>query len=342
MYNTVRPAYFHAGEAFTDDFTATETRGVFRIPGSVRVVNALYDYYCAEGDPDEISSTTRCPSLPVHIKAGVDDVASAFKRLLSGLPGGILGSLPLFDTMVSIQSQLNGDPEVTKTKQTKLRARLIALAIGSVRSQLRRELICAVFGLLCLIGRVAETAPREDEFGRPLPTADLMGYNALGIVFGPLLAGDLLNSYSIRSSSVRLILSPVSPPPNSKWEKKKYMASEEAIALCFPDMDKIHVANSIAEMLITHWREVVKQMRSLDVLRVVGSGIADHCTSRKGSLRPSVSEPFVLRKPPEWQQNGPQTGSFQVSESPIPPSPTPETRMSIPISIPVGVLLTGR
>lgn len=323
----VRSTYFQAGEATTDVSTATETRGVFRIPGSVRVVNALYDYYCTEGDPDQISSTTRCPSLPVHIKAGVHDVASAFKRLLSGLPGGILGSLALFDAMISIHSQLEGGPESTKTKQTKLRARLIALAIGSVKCQLRRELICAVFGLLCLIGRVAETAPREDEFGRPLPTADLMGYNALGIVFGPLLVGDLLNSYSMRSSSVHIIVSPVSPPPNSKWEKRKHKAPEEAMALCLPNMDKIHVANSIAEMLITHWREVVKQMKSLGVLRVVGSGISDHRTSRRGSLRASVSEPFVLRKPPEWQQSSLQTGTFQVSKSPVPPSPTPESRM---------------
>ncbi|KAK3398978.1 putative RhoGAP group protein [Sordaria brevicollis] len=305
---------------------ATETRGVFRIPGSVRVVNALYDYYCTEGDPDQVSSTTRCPSLPVHIKAGVHDVASAFKRLLSGLPGGIFGSLAFFDAMVSIRSQLEGDPEATKTKQTKLRARLIALAIGSVRSQLRRELICAVFGLLCLIGRVAETAPREDEYGRPLPTADLMGYNALGIVFGPLLVGDLLNSYSMRSSSVHLIVSPVSPIPNSKWERRKHRTPEEAMALCLPNMDKVHVANSIAEMLITHWREVVKQMRSLDVLRVVGSGISDHQTPRRASLRASISEPFICRKPPEWQQSGPQTGTFQVSASPVPPSPTPEPR----------------
>lgn len=292
------------------------------------MVDALYDYYCAEGDPDEISSTTRCPNLPVHIKADVHDVASAFKRLLSGLPGGILGSLTLFDAMVSIHSQLNGDPEATRTKQTKLRARMIALAIGSLRSQLRRELICAVFGLLCLIGRVAEIAPREDKFGRPLPTADLMGYNALGIVFGPLLVGDLLNSYSIRGSSVHLILPPVSPPPNCKWEQRKYKQPSEAIAHCFPNMDKVHVANSIAETLITNWREVVKQMRSLDVLRVVGSGMIDHCTSRKGSLRASVSEPFVLRKPLESQQNCPQTYPSQVSEFPVLPSPTPETRMS--------------
>ncbi|KAK5663119.1 hypothetical protein OQA88_6536 [Cercophora sp. LCS_1] len=237
---------------------AADTRGVFRIPGSVRIVNALYDYYCAEADTDEIiSSTIRCPNLPQHIRAGTHDVASTFKRLLAGLPGGILGSLSLFDAMVAIHSQLKGNPEFTRTKQTKLRGRLIALAIGTVRSQFRRELICAVFGLLCLIGRTAEKAPREDEHGRPLPTADLMGYNSLGIVFGPLLINDLINSYTMKLADpgAGLVLFPVTPPRTRK-EKQKAKVTEEDSRI--QSVDKIHVANAIAEMLITHWREVVK------------------------------------------------------------------------------------
>ncbi|KAK4242295.1 hypothetical protein C8A03DRAFT_11509 [Achaetomium macrosporum] len=170
----------------------------------VQHVNALYSHYCADGDADEISSTICSPNLPSHIKAGTHDVASTFKRLLSGLPGGILGSVALFDALAAIHGQLDGEAELTRTKQTKVRARLIALAIGTVKSPLRRDLICAVFGLLCLIGRTAEKAPREDGHGRPLRTSDLMGYNALGIVFGPLLIGDLLNSYTMKS-----------PDPNS-------------------------------------------------------------------------------------------------------------------------------
>ncbi|KAH6640852.1 hypothetical protein F5144DRAFT_484371 [Chaetomium tenue] len=180
----------------------------------IQHVNALYAHYCADGDPDDVSNTISCPNLPTHIKTGPHDVASTFKRLLAGLPGGILGSLSLFDALVAIYSELKGEPEFLKTKQTKLRARLIALAIGTVRSRLRRDLICAVLGLLCLIGRAAEKAPREDEHGRPLPTSDLMGYNALGIVFGPLLVGDLLNSYTMQTISTTSgpALFPATPP----------------------------------------------------------------------------------------------------------------------------------
>ncbi|KAK0720452.1 hypothetical protein B0H67DRAFT_485015 [Lasiosphaeris hirsuta] len=310
---------------------AADTRGVFRIPGSVRVVNALYDYYCAEGEADEIASTTRCPNLPLHIKAGTHDVASTFKRLLSGLPGGILGSLSLCDALVAIHSQLKGDPEFTRTKQTKLRARLIALAVSSVRSQFRRELICAVFGLLCLIGRTAEKAPREDEHGRPLPTADLMGYNALGIVFGPLLVGDLINAYTMKlaNPSAGLVLFPVTPP-HTKRERRRSKASDE-IETRSLTVDKIHVANAITEMLITHWRDVVKHMKSLGVLKtgIDGPSMAGEQPSGKGLLRPSASESFVIKKPAEWSSIRAPSGPYGMSESPVPPSPTPEARKSV-------------
>ncbi|KAK3684766.1 hypothetical protein B0T22DRAFT_408717, partial [Podospora appendiculata] len=312
---------------------AADTRGVFRIPGSVRTVGALYDYYCAEGDVDvdEISSTIRCPNLPLHIKANTHDVASTFKRLLSGLPGGILGSLSLFDALVAIQSQLRGDAEFTRTKQTKLRARLIALAVGSVRSQFRRELICAVFGLLCLIGRTAETAPREDDHGRPLPTGDLMGYSALGIVFGPLLVGDLINSYTMRLAhpSAGLLLFPVTPP-NTRREKRKSKLTDEHSPRPLT-VDKIHVANGITEMLITHWREAVKHMKSLEILKpsTEGPSIVEQQAARKASLRPSASESFVIRKPAEWSLIRPPSMPFSdilPAGSPVPPSPTPEAR----------------
>lgn len=135
---------------------APTARGVFRVPGSHGIVALLYNHYCSLDDGGEaISGTVRCPTLPEHINCDVHDVASAFKKFLSGLPGGILGSLRLFDALISIQTQLCGDPEWTRTKQSKVRARLIALAIFTLKSQYRRDLICAVFGLLCIIGRLS-------------------------------------------------------------------------------------------------------------------------------------------------------------------------------------------
>ena len=293
---------------------------MFRIPGSVRIVNALYNHYCADGDVDEISSTICSPNLPTHVKAGTHDVASTFKRLLSGLPEGILGSLSLFDALVSIQSQLDGEAEFLKTKQTKIRARLIALAIGTVTSQLRRDLICAVFGLLCLIGRAAETTPREDEHGRPLPTSDLMGYSALGIVFGPLLLGDLLNSYEIKAANATPSGPALFPatPPNTRKERRRSRTSEDAAHSPALAVDKIYMANSITEMLVTHWREVVRHMRSLGALKGGREGL-----QRRNGLRPSVTEAFTLRMPRS------SSSPFNPGESPVPPSPTPESGKSI-------------
>ncbi|KID64191.1 uncharacterized protein G6M90_00g065320 [Metarhizium brunneum] len=239
------------------------TRGLFRVPGSSKVISALFDYYCFESAHVNIASTVRCATLPLHIQYSVHDVASTFKRLLSVLPGGILGSLTLLDALIAIHSQLNGEPEYPRTKQTKVRARLIALAIGTIKSQYRREMICAVFGLLSLIGRVAEVAPREDEDSRPLPTADLMGYNALGIVFGPLLVGNLLDQYTMKvaTPSTGLLLFPLSPPRFRRDRRKSTQVDTKTLGP--PTVDKILVANSITEMLIANWRDVVRQMKSL-------------------------------------------------------------------------------
>lgn len=285
-------------------------------------MDALYDYYCADKDGNDISTTTRCPNLPSHINCSAHDIACAFKRFLSGLPGGILGSLSLFDALVAIHSQLRADPELTTTRETKLRARLIALAIGTVNSQYQRELICAVFGLLCFIGRAAENAPREDEDGRPLPTADLMGYNALSIIFGPLLVNDLIHSYRMKVADpgAGLVLLPMSPPKSRK-EKQKEKQKEKrrnrqrgkqrssktrANDSCSPfSVDKTHIANGIAEMVIIHWREVVRQMRSLGTLKIKRHENTAGRGNHKAKLISTASDLFPLRKPPDWDDTGP-------------------------------------
>ncbi|KAI1849389.1 hypothetical protein JX266_004884 [Neoarthrinium moseri] len=272
------------------------TSGIFRISGSVRVTNALYNYYCADADGDDVATTTRCPNLPVHLNVGVHDVASTFKRFLAGLPGGILGSLGLFDALVGIHSQLHGHAESTRTKETQLRARLIALAISTVKSNYQRELICAVFGLLCIVGRTAEKAPREDKSGRPLPTSDLMGYSALAIIFGPLLLGDLLNSYSMRLAdpAAGLIILPLSPVKPKKRRRSKEPNQGTPAMLT---VDRVLVANDVTEMLLVHWRDIVRHLKDFDVATAKQD-------TRSRKLRSSVSENFRLKGPPEWSSEG--------------------------------------
>ncbi|KAH7136429.1 hypothetical protein EDB81DRAFT_656965 [Dactylonectria macrodidyma] len=306
------------------------TRGIFRIPGSVRVVNALFDYYCqTERGGIDIAGTIRCANLPRHIQVSVHDIASTFKRLLSIIPGGILGSLHTFDALVAIHSQLNGDPEFPRTKHTKVRARLIALAISTIQSTFRRELICAVFGLLSLIGRVAEVTPREDDEGRPLPTGDLMGYSALGIVFGPLLLGDLLDTYSMKLAvpDSGLLLLPLNPPKPRQDRHRPRGAEVKGIAS--PALNKILIANGITEMLIANWRDIVRQMKSLGIQP--GRDVPSLSNLQTGSLPPSSSESFVIRKPSNWEQEEPfhrdsreEVESFRnlKDRSPEPDTPT--------------------
>ena len=118
------------------------TRGIFRINGGSSVVSALYNHYCTlAGDGEVVTGTVICPKLPTDIKCDVHDVASAFKKFLFGLPGGILGSMSLFCALSTIQSQLGANPEMTRTKQTKVRARLIALGILTLKSQYRHVLL---------------------------------------------------------------------------------------------------------------------------------------------------------------------------------------------------------
>ena len=309
-------------EMLAHNSQASTARGIFRIPGSHNTIAALYNHYCTmDEDGSVVAETVRCPTLPEHIKCDVHDVASSFKKFISGLPGGILGSLPLFDAFISIQSQLNSMPELTRTKQSQVRVRLIALAVATLKSQFRRELICAVFGLLSMIGRAAEIAPRENERGRPLPTSDLMGYGPLGIVFGPLLVGDLLENYTIRRANPGggLVILPISPPKSRKERSKKNKTSEDGSAFN-THVDKIKIANSITEMLITHWRDIVRHMRNLKALKVVRSCKSlEAAAPKQPALRPSVSESFALRKPPGWCNDSPMR-FVERCESPTPAS----------------------
>jgi hypothetical protein len=309
-------------EPHNNIYLGAECRGVFRIPGSHNTINALYDHYASpDGDEGAISGTVRCPTLPEHIPCSVHDVASVFKKFLSGLPGGILGKVWLFEAFLSIYTQLDAEAELTRTKQSKIRARLIALAIGSLTPRPQRELVCAVFGLLSLIGRVAETAPREDGQGRPLPTSDLMGYGALGIIFGPLLIGDLLENRELfrAGPAGMLTFTERGPPKSSRSRQKKSKSSEESDTP-MQVADRMKVVNCITEMLITHWRDVVRHMRNLGVLRSSKGTYGFAGAEGLGRLRPSISETFMLQRPPDWLLEKSESVDVARAESPSPPS----------------------
>ncbi|KAH8801690.1 hypothetical protein F5884DRAFT_889772 [Xylogone sp. PMI_703] len=300
---------------------APKTRGIFRIPGAQSTVNALYKhYYALDENGAVISMTVRSPTLPGHIKYSVHDVASTFKKFLSRLSGGILGSVQLFDALVSINSHLEGAPEERRTRKSKVRSRLIALAIISQKSHYRRDLICAVFGILSMVGRAAETAPREDSSGRPLPTSDLMGYGALGIIFGPLLLGDLIDDSMILAEPHGGLAAVPVAPVKSRHEKHKASKSFGDHASMCTDFEKVKAANKIAEMLITHWRDVVRHIRDLKGFRLEEDyGATKTKAQLQRMLRSSASE-FILRKPKDWEF---ARSSSKKEDGNMSPSPSP-------------------
>jgi hypothetical protein len=263
----------------------------------------------------------RCPTLPEHIQCGVHDVASAFKKFLAGLPRGILGKTWLFNAFVSIYTQLDAEAELTRTKQSKVRARLIALAIAAISSRYQRELVCAVLGLLSMIGRAAETAPREDDYARPLPTSDLMGYEALGIVFGPLLIGNLLHSHDLCPTGPHgsLIFIQRSPPRSPKEKQKKQKNSDDSTIL-LQGTDKIRTVNSIAEMLITHWRDVVRHMKNLGALKPTTQRHGLTRADTGGFATPPLLQPFAIRRPRDQDVDRSSVRHVDRSRSPTPSS----------------------
>lgn len=306
--------------------TGPSVRGIFRINGSHAIVSALYDHYASQDeDGDAISGTVRCPTLPENIQCDEHDVASAFKRFLAGLPGGILGKVWLFESLVSIHNQLGVDPEWTKTRQTKVRARLIACAISSHQSRFQRDLICAVFGLLCMIGRAAETADREDDNGRPLPTHGLMGYSVLGTLFGPLLLGDLMKEYQPYHDDKRVdsALGKATNKKEKKTKQQKKKSLEESLNESRLAAEKIRIANRVAEMVITHWRDVVRHMKSMGSM---ASNVLHNRTLAERQkpahplqpiLRPSASESFFQKRPPMWDTDSlPLRTAFGVMSPP--------------------------
>lgn len=239
------------------------TRGIFRVSGSERTIELLSRYYgCASVHEAVVSGTVLQDTLPVHIAYTIHDVAATFKRFLSRLQGGVLASPTLFNALVAIHERVDGLYQLPRAYHARLRARLIALAINSIKSKCIRHVICALFGLLNMIGRITELSPEELVDGRRLhPDHQFVDYKGLGVCIGPLLTNDPP-------------LKPVQPTTGKlpvSWSSKLLRRStlnvaddtkaREAMAKL---VHRARVAAGVAEMLITYWRDVVYELKDLN------------------------------------------------------------------------------
>lgn len=134
----------------------------------------------AEKDEPKIALTMRVIAMPHWEKdaeAGVVlSVGWTLKALLAGLPGGILASARLYETLKAVYFAETPIPA---------RIRFITLAIVALTSEMQCALICAVFGLLT--GLLQQESTPSGNALRPV--ASLTDADRLARVVGPLLMG---------------------------------------------------------------------------------------------------------------------------------------------------------
>ncbi len=248
--------------------------GIFRVNGQTSIVNKLYDFYACQFEeaekstgPGQAQKTAGSTMMPSHIAHNVYDVASLFKKFLNGIPGGILGSLSLFTALESISNHVYPS-DVTDTHLRKLRGRLIALAISSVTSQHRISLICAVVGLVSLIGHESSllTNSAADPDADEIPHTELMGYQALGLVFAPLVIGELTDEIEVQPGKERRQQLTI---PSSPSQMREDVAGPQLLptsSVLDRSGERYKISANVMEMLLVNWREVVPQLRNIGAM----------------------------------------------------------------------------
>jgi hypothetical protein len=333
-----------------------ETSGIFRIPGQSIVVNMIYDYYKSRittvEDAKDVEETICSTSLPVDVVYCVHDIASAFKRFLWDLPGGILGSSTLFRSLAEIQAVFREKAKTAVVTEKHLQSKLIALVLLSMTSDKRFAVICAVFGLLAYLKKDESNEVPSSSATEQL-NPESMSSHALGVVFAPILLGDLTNeiefhdgrkgseSASIDSTPKRSLLA------GKKLKKLKSSDCGPAIAA---SVSRANAAAIVVELLVQHWEDIVRQIISLRIkprsnsrsisqtslgrsTRIVkerdGHRIVHHpsvpsmTTRRSHSLSKSISNPDLLF--PNIGSSGPSR-STSVSHGSLGQAGSGETR----------------
>ena len=200
-------------------------RDVFCEARSTKLAMRIYDHFAhqvlsAEKEYDNIQLTMRAAVMPFGLEvlrtrsrakavSQVRAVASVFRFLLAGLPGGVLGSPQLYKTLTDIchrrfsESEFNDGRTylggVTPAESRKVYA--ITLAILAMASEMQLELICAVFGLCAILLHETDRTLIADR-GCSDALAGLPDVDRLSRFFGPVLLDfeDALESLPVESA----------------------------------------------------------------------------------------------------------------------------------------------
>ncbi|PWY67214.1 hypothetical protein BO70DRAFT_301279 [Aspergillus heteromorphus CBS 117.55] len=211
------PVCFVATITYLGCFAPT-VRNVFVDSGNPRIATRTYDYFAnqvlsAEREQDRIQMTVGSSAMPpdvvnpLHRDADggetiqVQSVAWAFKALLAGLPGGILGSDRLYRALVQICHGHFAAEQVERrssclggfSPRGYIKVKAIGLAILALSDSLRLNLICGVFGLGALLLHETQRLVELERQGfrgsvcRASVGSGLLNVDRLSGVLGPLL-----------------------------------------------------------------------------------------------------------------------------------------------------------
>ena len=276
--------------------------------GQTTIVNALYDFYDHQfadadaGSPSKVERTVGSGLLPSHIEHTVPDIASFFKRVLIDLPGGLLGSVELFEALRNITTNMEHVPELTSLDLASLRAKLTALAISSVASDYRLYLIQAVLGLVSYLGHEAEKSQAETvSANEDLAQSELMNYRSLGVVLGPLLLGNLTDralhgSGEDQSETPRPPLEVDSAKKFRKHKRKHSDMKLDQNAMLAAFVDRANRTATVMQQLLLMWPDVVKQLRDINS---IGSSSLNSGSKRRLKEMPSHTASRLTMKTSE-------------------------------------------
>ncbi|KAB8343180.1 hypothetical protein FH972_022770 [Carpinus fangiana] len=257
--------------------------------GQTSVVQSLYHHYVAriqeaEYAHEDVHANIGSIHLPAEIPCGIHDVASAFKKFLWDLPGGILGSLELFRALRDVQS---------KKDCLDIQPRLCALAILSLVSTRRIAIVSAVFGLLATI----KLDPDQTQ-GSPLTPTRILGpesmsSRALGVIFAPILLGGLNDHIALQGYGQP---DPI-PVQHVKHDtprrgfknafrtpKHRKSYSIDRTPEINAEIERNAASSALIEMLLRQWEDIAAQMRMLN--NKLGSQRSSRSSSRLISQMP--------------------------------------------------------
>ena len=256
--------------------------GLFRVPGTSITYNAMYDYldqqFLGAGSPSKVEKTVGIGAFPEKFNYTLNDIASLFTMIIRGLPGCALGSPGLFAALCDAQLNLSVNAGTSERDSSKLRAHLTALAISSVQSKNRQQLIQSALGLFASLASAGDDIQqaerkRVETSGTESPHhAEIMGYKAMSLALGPLMLVDVHDSVDNGDLDARTAdksLSKTYFVDHSKVQDKHpgkqvhFSVTDKVSHKISTETERFKAAGNMLESLLRNWKDVVDQLREI-------------------------------------------------------------------------------